>query len=136
MSLPRSNLYLDAGAPVHVPGGRLEFQDFDGAELALFWFRLKKITVDNSEREFVTLAVVAIVPDRDTGDFLEVTFRQRWLAREWENRARRASLVRESVRRALIHELDEHIYVDGKRVQDPHSRERELMLQGPPFRVT
>ena len=122
--LPSTALGSDRG---ELPGWRMtndagDFRGFGDVALRLFGFQLHNVEVRLYEHQ-VLIVVTSEVPDRDSAAPLTITFRQNWPRQFWEASVEnRAEAIRQTLRRWLMHELDENLYIDGKRRFDPHSR--------------
>ncbi len=67
-------------------------------------------------------ATLGVLP----GDTMCVKFRKGLLITELHDEDRTIAFIRDKVREALHHELDEHFMVDGERRFDPHQREYQF----------
>lgn len=87
-----------------------------------FWLSLERCELTRVGGEHV-LHLTLMVPDRVTGLALNI---ERSILLDQRVVDSRASMnwgefVRESLRQILLHELDENIFVDGRRAFDPHT---------------
>lgn len=65
------------------------------------------------------LEIILVVPDRDTGKHAEV-MRSDVYPRSQFDEMGGPTLAREMIRRVILHELDESMYVGDVRLWDPH----------------
>jgi hypothetical protein len=70
------------------------------------------------------------VPDRDSGRIGSLRFTRVMSMRGWWNRVlferELEGQVRELIREAVLHEVDESLHIDGVRKYDPHAQEPQL----------
>jgi hypothetical protein len=97
-------------------------------ELRNFSFDVKSTTIAQAGgRTYVD--VVTTVKDRITGEPLELTFSNSYC----DSRAMSAeAMLRDVLLRALVHEADECLYVNGERVRDPHRNPHGPLAELPP----
>ncbi len=108
------------------PALRAKKFEFGAVSVTGFWLSVEKVTYTDGE-----LVITSIVPDRNTGKPIAVTFTTQVTAEIWDNGdAAKAHSIRAAIRGWLVHEIDEHIYVNGEREYDPH-KPIDLSLQFP-----
>lgn len=122
--------------------------EFGSVAVAGFWLSIQNIEHRRLPRDIdafgcpideCEVSIQALVPDRDTGKPVGITFKYRFPAAAWDNEQNRAEILRAVIRKWLAHEVDEHIFVDGKRPFEPHNApplsflEPELPEQEPKY---
>lgn len=111
--------------------GRIDLGDgvaFQLFAIAVVAFRVVDEPEDASR---VVLEFDTVLTDRDSAaKGLSIKFSQKTARESWENKGAKAHIIRQCLRSIVMHEVDENIYVDGKREFDPHSiRKVELTVR-------
>ncbi len=106
-----------------VAAARPERFNFGEVSVAGFWVSIQKIEFNSHDGGYGKLVITSHVPDRDSGKPLSISSTKLVAVSEWcAGNAARVAIIRAAIREWLIHEIDEHIFVDGKRADDPHVR--------------
>ena len=115
--------------------------DFGAVSVAGFWLSIQKVefktaprlTFDDPIPTEGDLVITSLVPDRNTGKPIGITFTKRVTIRAWEKEGFRLEIIRMTIREWLMHELDEHLYIDGKRAFEPHRTQPWIQGEIPPL---
>lgn len=116
---PKIGIDLDAVMTSTIPDGGLgEF----GIEVRPFVVQVRRVWLEpfyysGGRRVLVEL----LVPDRDTGEPLVITFKTASFIQDGLAPDAAALIMREALAEVMIHEMCEHLYLHGQRVFDPHA---------------
>ena len=108
----------------------LKRAEFGEVSLALFWLKLNGIKATDLDNGKIELEITSIVPDRDTAQFLKISFKVKVPGEEWRVPAKRAAWLRFVMLKWLAHELDEHLFLNGTRAVDPHESRQPAVDYG------
>lgn len=96
---------------------------FGSVSIKGFWLAIQRVEFTPIDEIWGHLEVQSMVPDRDTDKRAAISYTKRVPLAVWNaGPPARAALVREVILAWMAHELDEHIYIDGERADDPHTR--------------
>jgi hypothetical protein len=104
--------------------------EFGAVSVAAFWTSIQNIEFNELPKtadefgfpvERGELVITALLPDRDTGKQIGITFTFGVPLAAWNHEPSRPKILRAAILQWLTHEIDEHIFVDGLRVSDPHA---------------
>jgi hypothetical protein len=96
---------------------------FGDVSVAGFWISIEKVECVALEDGDAKLVITSIVPDRNSGRPIGISFTKQIKRSAWEaGSAACAEIIRQMLREWLWHEIDEHIFINGVRARDPHKQ--------------
>jgi hypothetical protein len=108
---------------VSYPPRQMRRIEFGAVSVSAFAFEIASIEFQ-SGTPHGTLTITGNVPDRSDGTPIQVRLARQVDSVDWASDSGRARMLRNAIAEYLLHELDEHIYVDGRREFEPHLREK------------
>lgn len=81
------------------------------------------LTFEESRKGFLTIRATLDVSERDTGEPIKVQTVRTIEPQSIRHHDHLAYIVRKTLIEIVTHEIDEHFFVDGKLLNDPHKGE-------------